>query len=205
MGITEIIKIWAQGVVSAGGYPGIAFLTFLGCCNIPVPSEAVLPFGGILSQQGTLNFHLVAWVATLGCVLGSVASYVAGYKLGKEGIEKYGKYFLVRTKEIQHGEEFFEKYGLLFTLWGRLIPLVRSFVSFPAGIFKSNFWLFLLYSFLGSLPWCYFWTWLGFALGKNWSKFEPYLKAIDVLVILAAVGLLVKAILSRRKEIAIES
>lgn len=200
MAITEVIKVWAQGVVSSGGYPGIFGLTFLGTCNIPIPSEAVLPFGGILSQDGVLNVHLVAWISTAGCVAGSIVSYWMGAKLGKDWLLKNGKYMLIRTGEIEHGEQFFEKYGLGFTLWGRLIPLVRSFVSFPAGIYKADFLRFTLYAFLGSLPWCYGWTYLGFVLGKNWAKIEPYLKAVDVLVVVALVALVVKVVLSRKKS-----
>jgi membrane protein DedA with SNARE-associated domain len=199
-GITEAIKVWAEHFIATTGYPGIGLLALLGNANIPIPSEAVLPVGGILAQQGKMDFHIVAWVGTLGSVLGSVISYGFGAFLGTDFLRKYGKYVLMKTHEIDTAERWFGKYGLQITLWGRFVPLVRSFVSLPAGLYRANFPLFLLYSFLGSLPWCYLWTWLGFKLGENWSAVERYTKIIDIVVILAIVALLAKFLISRFRK-----
>lgn len=199
-GLTEALKVWAENVIGATGYSGIALLTLLGNANIPIPSEAVLPFGGILAQKGQFNFHAVAWVGTLGSMIGSVVSYGLGAFLGTDFLRKYGKYVLMRTDEIDVAERWFDKYGLQITLWGRFVPLVRSFVSLPAGMVRANFWIFLLYSFLGSLPWCYLWTWLGYKLGENWSSVERYTKIIDIVVILAIAALLGKFIISRFRK-----
>lgn len=197
MSLTEAIKVWAEGVIQAGGYPGIGALTFLGCCNVPIPSEAVLPFGGIMAQKGVLNVHGVAWIGTIGCVVGSVVSYGIGATFGTQRLEKYGKYLFISKNELDHGEKFFSRYGLLFTFWGRLIPVVRSFVSLPAGIYRANFLRFVAYAIAGSLPWCYLWAYIGFALGENWKKLEPYMKVMDVIVVGVILALVFKLLWHR--------
>lgn len=199
-GLTEAIKVWAEGFIGTMGYPGIGILTLLGNANIPIPSEAVLPVGGLNAHKGTMDLHIVAWVGTLGSIIGSVISYGFGAFLGVDFLRKYGKYVLMRTDEIAIAERWFDKHGLAVTLWGRFVPLVRSFVSLPAGMVRANFWIFLLYSFLGSLPWCYLWTWLGYKVGENWSTVERYTKIIDIVVVLAIVALLAKFVISRFKK-----
>ena len=199
-GITEAIKLWAEHVIGTMGYPGIGLLTLLGNANIPIPSEAVLPVGGLNAQKGIMNLHAVALVGTLGSIVGSVISYGFGMFLGTDFLRKYGKYVLMRTDEIATAEKWFEKHDLQITFWGRFVPLVRSFVSLPAGVYRANFGIFLLYSFLGSLPWCYLWTWLGYKLGENWSAVERYTKILDIVVVLAIVALLAKFIISRFKK-----
>lgn len=199
-GLTEAIKVWAEHFIATTGYSGIGILTLLGNANIPIPSEAVLPVGGLNAQKGLMDLHVVAWVGTLGSVLGSVISYGFGAFLGVDFLRKYGKYVFMKTSEIDVAERWFNKYGLGVTLWGRFVPLVRSFVSLPAGMVRANFWIFLLYSFLGSLPWCYLWTWLGYKVGENWSTVERYTKIIDVVVVLAIVALLAKFVISRFKK-----
>ncbi len=179
------------------GLPGIVVLTALGNANIPVPSEAVLPFGGLLAQKGTLNFHMVALAGTLGSVAGSLISYGAGRFLGPEFLQKYGKFVLMRTHEIERAEEWFQKHGLFSTFWGRFIPIVRSFVSLPAGIFRSNLALFTLYAVMGSLPWCYAWTYLGFSIGSQWSKIEKYSKILDFIVLGALILLIARFLIKR--------
>ena len=199
-GLTEAIKVWAEHVIGTMGYPGIGLLTALGNANIPIPSEAVLPVGGLEAQKGLMNLHVVAWVGTLGSVIGSVVSYGFGAFLGTDFLRKYGKYVLMRTDEIAVAERWFDKHGLQVTLWGRFIPVVRSFVSLPAGMCRSNFAIFLLYSFLGSLPWCYLWTWLGYKVGENWSSVERYTKIIDLIVIGVIALLILKFVISRFKK-----
>jgi len=199
-GITEAIKLWAEHIIGTMGYPGIGLLTLLGNANIPIPSEAVLPVAGLNAQKGLMDLNVVALVGTLGSIVGSVISYGFGAFLGTDFVRKYGKYVLMRTEEIDVAEKWFDKHGLQITLWGRFVPLVRSFVSLPAGMCRANFGIFLLYSFLGSLPWCYFWTWLGFKLGEHWSSVERYTKILDVVVLLAIVALLAKFIFSRFKK-----
>jgi len=194
------IKTWAEGVIQAMGAPGIGLLMGLDSANIPIPSEVIMPFGGMLSQQGKLNFHTVAWAGTIGSTIGSGVSYWVAALLGKDFLLKYGKFVFLRPKEIEHAEKWFEKYGLIVTLWGRFVPLVRTFISLPAGFFRANFAIFMLYAFLGALPWCYFWTFVGSKLGENWHEVEKYMKVLDVLVVLAFIYFSIKFFRYRFKK-----
>ena len=200
MGIVSAVKDWAEGFIAAGGYPGLMVLCFLGNANIPVPSEAVLPFGGLLVARGRFDLHAVAWLGTLASVLGSLASYAFGAWLGKGFLLKYGKYVLMRTSEIEHAERWFERYGLQVTLWGRFVPVVRSFVSLPAGMVRSNLAVFTLYSFLGSLPWCYGWTYVGFKVGEHWKDLERNMQLVNLAVVLLLGILFAKVLVDRKRR-----
>ena len=200
MSVVESVKVWAEGIISTMGYPGIVLLTGLGSANIPIPSEVVLPFGGILVGKGEMDFNVVALTGTLGSVLGSLVSYGLGSLLGRDFLIKYGKYFFVRRSEIEHGEAWFTRYGLRVTLWGRFIPIIRSFVSLPAGIFRSNLGTFTLYAFLGSLPWCYFWTYIGLKVGQHWDVVEKNMKIVDGVIALGVAALIFKFFWSRKKQ-----
>lgn len=184
------MKAWAEGVIQAIGLPGVALLMLLDSANIPIPSEVIMPFGGMMSAEGKFNWHAVAWAGTIGSTIGSGVSYWVAALLGKDFLLKYGKYVLLRPKEIAHSEHWFEKYGLKVTLWGRFIPIVRTFISLPAGFFKANFGIFMVYAFLGALPWCYFWTYVGFRLGQNWTEVEKWFKYLDILVVLGLLYLI---------------
>lgn len=203
---TEHLKDWAVGIVAGGGYYGLFVLMMLSAANVPIPSEAVLPFAGLLAAgqgavgQPVFNIHVVALVATVATSIGSLISYGLGAWLGKDFLLKYGKYMFLRAKEIEHGEEWFLKYGLTVTLWGRMIPLVRSFVSLPAGLYKANLARFLLYSFVGTLPWSYGWALVGFYLGKNWTVVTQNAKWIDVAVLIVLAAILLRVVLRRRSR-----
>lgn len=179
------------------GYPGIAFLMLLDAANIPIPSEAIMPFGGIMAAEGKLSFVGVGLAGSIGTVLGSMVSYWIGAALGKEGLIKYGKFLFIRRKEVEHGEQWFEKYGAWVTLWGRFIPLVRTFISLPAGIYRMNFGLFVLFAILGATPWCFAWAWIGFKMGQNWTVIEKNWKYVDYVVIAVVLFFIGKFLRSR--------
>lgn len=202
MSVIGSIKLWAESVVGSMGYSGIVLLTGLGCANIPIPSEAVMPFGGILAGQGKLDFNLVALAGTLGSVLGSIVSYGFGAFLGHDFLVKYGKYVLMRAEEVENAERWFNRYGLQVTLWGRFVPIVRSFVSLPAGMYRSNLAIFVLYSFIGSLPWCYLWAYLGKQVGQHWDVVENNMQIVDAVIVLAIVALIGKFVWGRFRRAA---
>lgn len=197
--ILEPVKLWAEGVIGSMGYGGIALLMGLDSANIPIPSEVIMPFGGMLAWKGLFAFHGVALAGTVGSVLGSAVSYGLGAAFGKEFFLKYGRYVFLRPREIEHAEKWFERYGLKATLFLRCVPIARTFISLPAGIYKANFRLFLLYSLLGSLPWCYLWTYIGFKLGENWESVQGYMHILDYIVGAAILFLLVRFIVYRVK------
>lgn len=200
--LIQALKDWASGIVGAWGYGGLAFLMLLDSANIPIPSEVIMPFGGILAGEGKLNLHLVALAGAVGSLLGSAFSYWIGAVLGKEFLIKYGKYVLLRPSEIETAERWWNRFGMKAVFFGRFIPLVRTFISLPAGLYRANFGLFLLLTFLGSLPWCYLWATIGFMVGRRWSEVSESLKWLDY-VVLGLIGLLVLRYLwtrRRRKE-----
>ncbi len=197
--IIDPLKAWAEGVLVHFGLPAFFILTLLGAANIPIPSEVVMPIGGVMAADGKLNFHLMALTGTVGSVVGSLISYWIAARLGKDFLLKYGKYVLMRPSEVEHAEEWFRRHGLLVTLWGRFIPIVRSFISLPAGFFKADLARFTLYAILGSLPWCYGWAYVGLLLGKNWETVQANMKYVDVVVLLGLAALVARSILKRRR------
>lgn len=196
-GIIEWVKSWAEGLIGQIGYLGVGLLMFFDAMNVPIPSEAVMPTGGLLAAQGKMNFHLVAISGAVGTVLGSMASYGLGAWLGRDFLLKYGRWFFMRPKEIEHSEKWFAKHGLHATLWGRFIPIVRTFLSLPAGLYRVHFGIFVIYAILGATPWSYLWTWLGFKLGQNWGVVERNMQVVDLVVVGGLLLLIGKFLYSR--------
>lgn len=139
---------------------------------IPLPSEIIMPFAGWMVHQGAMNFHAASLAGALGCAVGSALAYWVGALGGRPFVEKYGRYILLRHRDLDRADQWFALYGEAVVFWSRLLPVVRTFISLPAGIARMPFGRFLALSFLGSVPWCYFLTWLGVVLGRNASSFE---------------------------------
>lgn len=184
---SQLLQTLAQfslGLVSTFGYPGIVLVSFLENVFTPIPSEAVIPFAGVLVTQGRFNLISVVIVATLGSVLGSLVFYYLGYFLGTEKVRvlilRWGKYFFIREKDIDESEIWFEKYGVWAVLICRLIPQVRSFISIPAGFVKMPVWKFIFLTTLGTAVWLSFLVWLGVFFGQNFTRFLPYFQKVDI-------------------------
>lgn len=181
-----ILDFLAQEVVafiSALGYWGIAIGMAIESANIPLPSEFILPFGGYLVYTGRLTFFGAAMAGTLGGMVGSIISYYIGYKGGRPFLLKYGRYVGFSQKHFYQAEAWFLRYGEATVFFARLLPIIRTFISLPAGISGMNFFRFVIYSFLGSLPWCFFLTYLGVKLGENWLALKPWFHRIDILLV----------------------
>ena len=181
--ILGTISAWIMGVISALGYGGVILLMAIESANIPLPSEVIMPFAGFLVAQGTLNLWLVGLAGAVGCALGSAFSYALGFYGGRPLIEKYGKYILISHHDMDLADKWFKKRGEMTVFVGRLLPVVRTFISFPAGISKMHFGRFLLYSFLGSLPWCILLAFLGQKMGENWEKLRTYFHGLDWVIL----------------------
>ncbi|HZK18248.1 MAG TPA: DedA family protein [Clostridia bacterium] len=167
--------------------------------NIPLPSEIILPFGGYLVSTGDLNFWGVAFAGTIGGTLGSMASYIIGFYGGRPLLDRYGRYLGISHANLAMADQWFTRYGEYTVFFTRLMPVIRTFISLPAGISKMNFNRFVIYTFLGSLPWCVFLTWLGFKLGEEWESIEKYFHLADV-VIIGAVVLFIVVYFWRKKK-----
>ena len=170
------------------GYPGIFILMTLESVNIPIPSEVIMPFSGFLALQGSLNFWLVALMGTLGNMAGAFLSYF----LAEWILEIRGKYKILRVilseRHLQKTDEWFKKYGSYSIFFWRIIPMIRTFISLPAGIGKMNLVKFTYLTFLGSFLWAAFLAYVGFFLGNNWTIIQNYFKQMDyvIAVIIAA-------------------
>lgn len=184
-GMLSALISWIEGVISAMGPAGIALLMAIESCNIPLPSEAVLPFAGYLVSKGEINFHLAAIAGAVGCVLGSVPSYYLGYFGGRTFFEKYGKFLLVSKKDLEDADKWVDKYGDWAFFLCRMLPVVRTFISLPAGILKARKRTFFTLTFLGSLIWSYVLVYVGLKLGEHLDKLKAVWHKFDIVIILA--------------------
>jgi len=185
---TSLILDW----ISNYGYVGILFLMALESATLPVPSEIVMPFAGFLVfSEGQMSLVGVILAGSVGCTLGSIAAYVFGYYAGRPLILRYGRYILLREKHLVSAEKWFAKYGDKATFIARLLPVIRTVISLPAGIAKMNFKKFVLYSFVGSVPWTAMLALIGYWLGANWREVSSVFRELDVIVILGAIALVI--------------
>lgn len=176
---------WIENVITAMGAPGIALLMAIESCNIPLPSEAVLPFAGYLVSKGEMGFHTAAFAGGIGCVIGSVPSYYLGYFGGRKFFEKYGKYLLVSKKDLDDADRWVEKYGDWAFFLCRMLPVIRTFISLPAGILKAKKRTFFTLTFLGSLIWSYVLVYVGVKLGEHLDKLKAIWHKFDIVIVLA--------------------
>jgi membrane protein DedA with SNARE-associated domain len=197
--ILEFLVREVTAFISALGYWGIALGMAIESANVPLPSEVILPFGGYLVHTGQLNFFWAAMAGTLGGLAGSIVSYYIGYRGGRPFLQKYGRYIGFSHKHFRQAEEWFERYGEATVFFTRLMPVVRTFISLPAGISGMNFFKFVFYSFLGSLPWCFFLTYLGVKLGENWTALKPWFHRFDILIVAAIIVVLLWWYLTKKR------
>lgn len=185
--IAELLSGYITQFISAIGYAGVFILMTLESAALPVPSEVVMPFAGYLAYQGTFNLFLISIVGAVGCTAGSVLSYYVGYKGGRPFIEKYGKYLFIESSRMELAETWFKKYGDRAVFFSRLLPVVRTFISLPAGIGRYDLKKLITFSFIGSLPWCFALAYVGFSLGPFWNKIIGFFNGLDIIVIAAII------------------
>jgi membrane protein DedA with SNARE-associated domain len=182
------------------GYSGIFFLMILESALIPIPSEIIMPFSGFLSSTGRLDPFLVTLSGSLGNVVGSVLTYYLGIKAGRKVILKYGKYILFRKEHLEITENLFRRYGDKISFAGRLLPGIRTYVSLPAGIGKTDFKKFVIYSFAGSLVWNSMLVYVGMNLGRNWKNIDKYSVYLDVAAVLSVAVFIVWFIYKTKRK-----
>ena len=154
------------------GYSGVVLLMAIESACIPLPSEVIMPFSGYLVYTGRFNLWAVGVAGAIGCVLGSLVAYWAGMYGGRPFIEKYGKYVLISHHDLDMADRWFARYGELIVFSSRLLPVIRTFIAFPAGVSRMNLGRFCAYTFAGSLPWCLGLAYVGQKLGEQWDKNE---------------------------------
>ena len=180
--ILEWIAEFIIAVIEYTGYSGITLLSLLESANIPVPSEIVVPFAGFLASQGTFSLVLVVLFASVGNLLGSWLSYELGYRGGRKFLLRYGKWLLISSRDLESADRLFLRFGSRIVFFGRLLPIVRTFISFPAGIVHMPRKKFLLYTFAGALIWNSALAYIGFVLGENWHAISGYARTFDWLI-----------------------
>lgn len=199
--ILSVLGNWIKNVISTGGYGGIILLMAIESACIPLPSEVIMPFAGALTTaaiaasmspaRAPMNIHLVAFAGAFGCALGSALAYWVGSYGGREFIFKYGKYILLKRRDVEKSEAWFQKRGGAAVFIARLLPVVRTFISLPAGIAKMPFASFITLSFVGSVPWCYLLAYIGIQFANNLEALKKYFHGADAVigvVFLAAFG-----------------
>ena len=174
--ILAALATFTIGVISSGGYLGIALLMAIESACIPLPSEIIMPFAGYLVSTGRFNLYLAATAGAIGCNLGSIVAYEVGKHGGRAAALRWGKYVLIGPGEIDAADRFFDRWGGVAVLIGRLLPVIRSFIAFPAGVARMRLIPFHLYTFIGSWPWCFGLAWVGMKLGDKWDS-DPRVKA----------------------------
>ena len=167
--LIALLSEWIKNVISAGGYKGILALLALNSSGIPIPSEVILPFSGYLVHLGRFNLILVAISGAIGCNLGSALAYWIGAKGGRPLVERYGKWVLMSNHDLDRMSGFFDRYGSITILIGRMLPIVQTYVAFPAGIARMPRLRFHLYTTVGSLIWYFCLAWAGMKLGAAWD------------------------------------
>ena len=175
--IVEQLAVFTVGVISAMGYGGIVLLMAIESACIPLPSEIIMPFAGYLVSRGEMTLQGAALAGAIGCVAGSIPAYYLGMYGGRPVIERWGRYLLVTRRELDLAERLFQRWGQWVVLAGRLMPVVRTFIAFPAGVARMPMARFLIYTFVGSYPWCLALAWVGKKLGEAWRT-DPRLRAV---------------------------
>ena len=164
------------GLSAGSAYVVVFLLMALQSACIPIPSEVIMPFAGYRLGHGWLDLCILATVASIASNLGSIPAYYLGAKGGRPMVERYGRFLLLKHHDLDLADRFFARFGSLAVLIGRMLPIVRTFIAFPAGIAKMNQVRFHVYTFIGSWPWCFALAYIGMKLGNRWDS-DPRLKA----------------------------
>ena len=180
--IIEILASFIIATISSSGYLGIVLLMAIESACIPLPSEIIMPFSGYLVFRGDFGLFWVGLAGGFGCVVGSVPAYYLGLYGGRPLVERYGKYVLISQRDLDLADRWFNRYGDWAIFFSRLLPVVRTFISFPAGVARMNFPRFVAYTFLGSFPWCLGLAYIGMKLGQNWDTLGVYFHRFDMVI-----------------------
>lgn len=177
--VEQILSFLANIVISvidATGYWGVMLLMAIESACVPLPSELIMPFAGYLVSVGKMNIWLAATAGALGCNLGSIVAYEVGKRGGRPVVERWGKYLLIGPDELDAADRFFRRFGNSAVFIGRLLPVIRTFIAFPAGVARMPLVPFHIYTFVGSWPFCFALAWVGRELGEKWHG-DPRVRA----------------------------
>ncbi len=198
---------WLVSIIESIGYVGVSLAMFIESFFAPIPSEIILPFSGFVASKGSLNVYLVTIFATISAYLGSLPFYIIGYfgdKSVRKFLEKYGKYLFISKEDLQKGYDAFAKFGNIFVLIGRVVPIVRTFISFPAGVSRMNFVRFSIYTLIGTAVWSTLLVMAGYFLGERWETVSVYVNkyenAIIALIVLCGCAYVYHGIVKAKRN-----
>lgn len=183
--ITKIFTTLALFIttgISMLGYSGIVLMMAIESACIPLPSEIIMPFSGYLVSTGQFTLFGTALAGAIGCVIGSIVAYAVGRYGGRDLVLKYGRYILIAPSDVKRADRWFTKYGQSTVFFSRLLPVIRTFISLPAGIARMKFVPFVIWTFVGSFPWCYILSYAGYKLKENWETLGPWFHRFDFVV-----------------------
>jgi membrane protein DedA with SNARE-associated domain len=175
--MSEKILALLVSAIASGGYASVILLMAIQSACIPIPSEVIMPLAGYALAHNQTQLIILATLASLASNLGSIPAYWVGARGGRPMVERYGSYLLLSRHDLDRVDSFFDRFGSIAVLLGRMLPIVRTFIAFPAGVAKMNQFRFHLYTFIGSWPWCYALAWVGMKLGDSWNT-DPRFKAV---------------------------
>lgn len=196
----EAMSRFVLELIGSYGYVGMFLGMILEAIIIIIPSELILATGGILASQGIFSLTMAFFTGLFGSVFCAVLLYVMGYYGGRPFIEKFGKYFFMKQKDIDKGDKWFDKYGMLAAFIGRNFPIVRTFISLPIGMARLSFPKFLLFTTLGSIPWTFAFVLVGYSLGNNWVILDNYTSKLKEPIKILLIGLLISYIYIKIKN-----
>lgn len=194
--ILASVAAFIISVISTMGYGGIVLLMAIESACIPLPSEVIMPFAGYLVFKGEMTLWGIALAGAIGCVIGSIPAYYVGMYGGRPLAEKYGKYVLISKHDLDMADRWFEKHGDIIIFIARLLPAVRTFIAFPAGVARMNMTKFIAYTFVGSLIWCWVLGYAGMKFGQHWEDLKMYFHEFHYVII--ALGVIFAAWYVRR-------
>jgi len=201
--VITTLATWIVEVISAAGYFGVVILMAIESACIPLPSEVIMPFAGYLVTTGRFSLVGAATMGALGCNIGSTVAYYVAASGGRAAIERWGRYILVSRHELERAERFFARYGAVTVFICRLLPVVRTFIAFPAGLARMPMLKFQIYTFVGSWPWCFGLAYVGMVLGARWDS-DPELRRLfhetDALILLVLIAGFAWFVWSRWRE-----
>jgi len=180
--IIEVLAKFIIDMISSSGYLGIVILMGIESACIPLPSEIIMPFSGYLVFRGDFELFRTGLAGAFGCLVGSVPAYYLGFYGGRPLVERYGKYVLISHRDLDLADRWFDRYGDWAIFFSRLLPVVRTFISFPAGVARMNFTRFVIYTLIGSFPWCLGLAYIGMKLGENWDTLRDYFHRFDIII-----------------------
>ena len=175
--MSEKIIALLVSLIASGGYASVVVLMAIQSACIPIPSEVIMALAGYALAHSQIQLILLATVASLASNLGSIPAYWVGAKGGRPMVERYGSWLLLSRRDLDRVDHFFARYGSITVLVGRMLPIVRTFIAFPAGVARMNQVRFHIYTFVGSWPWCYVLAYVGMRLGASWNS-DPRFQAV---------------------------